>query len=297
MQMKSHTLLVPNHLSIQLKTILEQHRFSFETSVPHTKFRAKRPGVTVTLYNSGKCLCQGKDVLPVINLITTSLGLKALEKTRPSKTTTSARQTTSAIGSDESGKGDVFGGICVAGVFIAKNQLEELQQLGITDSKKISNQRIHDLAEKIRSSCPHTIINLNPNDYNTAYANHGNLNLLLKSLHMSVLKKLSVLYETCIIYTDQFYPKQVTEFKAAFPTRDVIVCPRAESQYLSVGAASILARDSFVKQMNTLSDQLGFKVPLGASFNKDLLIKTFKTASNPNLKNYCKTHFKTIQQL
>ncbi|MDA8774029.1 DUF3378 domain-containing protein, partial [Chlamydiia bacterium] len=227
--MKSHTLLVPSHLGSKLKTILKLNHFSFETSVPYTTFRAKKSGVTVTLYNSGKCLCQGRDVLAIVNLLLNELGLKPFDKVSPTKLANTAKQTGDGIGSDESGKGDVFGGICVAGVFIKKSLLKELQNLGITDSKKIKDQRIHELAETIRSSCPHKIINLYPKEYNIAYTSHGNLNLLLKSLHLNILEHLSGLSESCIIYTDQFYPKQVVEFKVAFPTRDVVVCPRAES--------------------------------------------------------------------
>ena len=117
----------------QSKTIYEQ-------------LRLKKGHVTLILFTSGKLLLQGppEEVKKVAaELEKSGIG----EKIKPE----SFRQETGwIIGSDESLKGDTFGGLTVAAVKANDSLRKQLQELGVADSKTLRDEEILPLAEKIR---------------------------------------------------------------------------------------------------------------------------------------------------
>ncbi|MFT4312430.1 MAG: ribonuclease HIII [Candidatus Woesearchaeota archaeon] len=185
-----------------------------------------------------------------------------------------------AIGSDESLKGDTFGGIVVAGVYVEKAQEQALLDLGIRDSKKISDKKVRLLAKQIKDICPHAICSIYPKEYN-----QKSLTPLLNALHAQV-------YET-ICKQIGYQPLHIVD---KFPgcTVGTIQEFRAESLFISVGAASILAREQALVQLEELSKRAGFLLPKGSTHVQDALkqLKEKKLVAN----EFVKMHFKNVQQ-
>src|SRR5262249_1666994 len=152
----------------------------------HTLFQGKKKGVSCTLYTSGKLTVQGKEMQAFIEfylepeiLKTFTFGYEELEW-----------DLTPRIGIDESGKGDFFGPMCIAVVYGANEQVKRLGELGVKDSKKLSDTTIVKLAQKIRAEFTYHIVRIGPEKYNELYEKFGNLNLLLGWGHATVIEEL-----------------------------------------------------------------------------------------------------------
>src|SRR6185295_13938274 len=83
------------------------------------------------------------------------------------------------IGVDESGKGDFFGPLCIAGVYVNETVVKAWQDKGIRDSKNISSdKRISDLAKLIRETagCVTSVVPIGNEAYNRLQAKVGSVN-------------------------------------------------------------------------------------------------------------------------
>ena len=96
------------------------------------------------------------------------------------------------IGTDESGKGDFFGPLVVAGVLGDKQSLIELKKIEVKDSKELTDSVINKLAGRIKNLVKgkYEIIAINPAKYNELYSKIGNLNRLLGWAHAKVLENI-----------------------------------------------------------------------------------------------------------
>lgn len=194
------------------------------------------------------------------------------------------------IGSDESGKGDIFGPLVVASVYINPKFKEKLSKLDIKDSKLLSDDKIMVLAKEIKNILGNEfqIIRLTPPEYNETYASFGNLNLLLAKLHFEAVKSLIKETETSIILIDKFADEKLVlnHFNGLPGNREIIQVPRAE-KYLAVAAASILARNEFVNWF--YENELN--LPKGASLSTQAVFKEIKS-KGVDMSKYAKMHFK-----
>ena len=219
---------------------------SFTKEPPKTiyeQLRLKKGNVTLILFTSGKLLLQGppEDVQKVAaSLEKSGLGEKM-------KTQSFRRETGWIIGSDESLKGDTFGGLTVAAVKANDSMRKQLQELGVADSKTLQGQEILPLAEKIRKIVPCEIRSLLPEEYNHG----GKVTLLLNTLHQKCAH-------------DLLPGKHVVDKFPGCVAGDVQE-EHAESKYVEVAAASILARAAALQQLNYLSVRAGFTVPKGST--------------------------------
>ena len=271
----------------KLIAYLKENDFEF-SSPPHTKFAAKKTGLSVTLYQSGKLVVQGKEAKSFIEFfiepeITQSFGNP--ENFFPH------------IGIDESGKGDFFGPLCVAGVFADDKAIYELKEWGVRDSKKLGDKEIHRLATKIKS-LPHHIVIINPTKYNEIYPKFGNLNSLLAWGHATAIEALIAKTGCSKVIIDQFANEQVVlgALKRKGLKPDLDQRHRGEED-LVVAAASILARDTFVRGLKALSDKVGLELPKGASSLTVQIGKQLKQRSPELLHTVAKLHFKTLDQI
>lgn len=198
------------------------------------------------------------------------------------------------IGSDESGKGDIFGPLVVAAVYINPGLRDKLKNLDIKDSKLLSDDKIASLALEIKSLLKDefNIICLPPPEYNKEYDAYGNLNLLLAKLHSEAIKGLIKNHKTSIILIDKFADEKLilNHFNGvAEENREIIQVPKAE-KYPAVAAASILARNEFVNWFKE-NEKYGLNLPKGASLNTQDVFKKMKS-KGMDLSKYAKMHFK-----
>jgi ribonuclease HIII len=201
------------------------------------------------------------------------------------------------IGIDESGKGDYFGPLVIAAVFLDATTQNELTLMNVRDSKKISDGRILDMAPDIRMLCPHTMIAIGPQRYNELYAKIRNLNRRLAWGHAKALETLLDKVSCAHAIADQFGDEQLILNVLQEKGRTIVLEQRhkAESD-LAVAAASILARAEFLHRLKRLSDGIGTTLPKGASLAVELAGRMIvKKHGAERLGLVAKLHFKTTQ--
>jgi ribonuclease HIII len=206
-------------------------------------------------------------------------------------------QTVERIGIDESGKGDYFGPLVIAAVFVDATTQGELALMEVRDSKKISDGRILEMAPDIRTICPHSIIAIGPQRYNELYAKIRNLNRLLAWGHAKALETLLEKVSCGCAISDQFGDERLILDALQEKGRTIVLEQRhrAESD-LAVAAASILARAEFLLRLKRLSDEIGTTLPKGASPAVELAGRMIvKKHGEKQLRSVAKLHFKTTQ--
>lgn len=202
------------------------------------------------------------------------------------------------IGIDESGKGDYFGPLVIAAVFVDAITQDELKLMGVRDSKKVSDGRILEIAPDIKTICPHSIIAIGPQKYNELYAKIKNLNRLLAWGHAKALENLLERGVTCErAISDQFGDERLILNALQEKGRKIVLEQRMKAESdRAVAAASILARAEFLLRLKRLSDEVGTTLPKGASPAVELAAKMIlKKYGSERLSSIAKLHFKTTQ--
>lgn len=214
------------------------------------------------------------------------------------------------IGIDEVGVGDYFGPLCCAAVFIPHENLEKVKELGVDDSKKISNEKIKYLAKKLKSSTliKYSIHHLSPSGYNSLNKTY-NANVLKMFTHLNAFRELTNKFvkDYDYVFIDQYSNKEsiekyydelinVNNWAGLKPIKsDVFIATNGENYSLSVAAASVLARDYFLSYMENMNKKYMVNFPFGAGSKvKEFAIKFFKENNfDKNLiNNVCKKSFK-----
>ena len=209
-----------------------------------------------------------------------------------------SHRTIERIGIDESGKGDYFGPLVIAAVFVDATTQGELALMDVRDSKKISDGRILEMAPDIKTICPHSVIAIGPQKYNELYAKIKNLNRLLAWGHAKALENLldrGVSCERAI--SDQFGDERLILNALQEKGRKLVLEQRTKAESdLAVAAASILARAEFLIRLKRLSEEIGTMLPKGASTAVELAGKMIvKKHGETRLGTVAKLHFKTTK--
>lgn len=299
-----------NQYSIQLTKIeaaalqkkLSAHPDFSISERDYTDFCFEGENVNVAYYpKKGSLLIQGRGAE---NFVKNILQLDPAEKA-PAKSSTlpALVDTTPHFGVDESGKGDYFGPLVVAGVYTDERCAAELVRLGCRDSKTIpDDKKIHAIAEKIKKTAGvvYEVICIGPRRYNELYEEIGNLNRLLAWGHARVIAALHEKVPACPrALSDQFANEWV--LKRALGQRHIPVQleqrTKAESD-VAVAAASILARDRFVQWMQQTATASGCPMPLGCAPHVTRAAQHFvATHGRERLQDVAKLHFKVTQKL
>lgn len=286
-------------LANQLNQDLREQGFEI-TCPPYTHFAAKKKGVTCILYHSGKLVVQGKEKGGFIEFYLEPSILKTFSYTHKELCEDAmSLDLTSRIGIDESGKGDFFGPLCVAGVFAEGEAIQRLKQIGVRDSKTLSAQAIAVIAGKIRKECIYHIVKINPLKYNELIVQFGNLNKLLAWGHATTIEHLTQKTGCNKIIIDQFANEIVvlTALKRKSLSFDVTQRHKGEEDIV-VAAASILARNAFVEGLDQMEKQFNMKLPKGASSQTIAAGKRFlRSFGREKLGQVGKLHFKTLDAI
>lgn len=207
------------------------------------------------------------------------------------------------IGTDESGKGDYFGPLVIAGVCITKKQEELLATLGVRDSKSNSDNKNKELAKKIEELLGKTcvsIVCISPERYNSLYDEIGrNLNKVLGWGHARVMENLlsDNLCENAI--ADQFGDESLIKsaLLAKGKSLNLIQSPKAERD-IGVAAASILARARFLNELERLGKILGVTLSKGVNSTVESIAKNiYENGGLEKLKQFVKLHFQTTKKI
>lgn len=286
-------------LFAKLRRDLEGQDFEF-AAPPHTIFAAKKKGLSVTLYQSGKLVVQGKELAEFIQfylepeiLQSFTFGYKELLSVPKNESVVAH------IGIDESGKGDFFGPLCIAGVHADEKGIAELQKMGVRDSKTLTDAAAGALSRKIRGACQHHIVRINPLKYNELYTKFANLNTLLAWGHATTIEELVAKTGCSVVVIDQFAAKHVVENALARKKLEVKLTQRHRAEEdVVVAAASILARNAFLEGLKRLGEEIGIELPKGASAATVAVAKKLLARHGAGIfLKAAKTHFKTYREL
>jgi ribonuclease HIII len=303
-EMTSYTCLINAAQGQKLKSYLEEHFFEFR-AVPYAHYGAGNGRVGVVFYQSGKLVVQGKGTREFIEFVLEPLILQEVKLGY--ETVLNPELLLPRIGVDESGKGDFFGPLCVAGVYINPDVIKAWENAGIRDSKTISSdKKIADLARLIRETkgCVTTVVPIGNEAYNRLYAKICNVNRLLAWGHARVIENLmsqssrmNPLPVRAI--SDQFARDKAVVARALMSQGrqiELVQRHKAESD-LAVAAASILARNEFVTRLKGLSKNYDIVLPKGASKAVDDAAKEFVGKHGADkLPLIAKMHFRTAQK-
>ena len=203
------------------------------------------------------------------------------------------------MGTDESGKGDYFGPLVTAGVFLPKGQEAVFQELGVKDSKRLSDNRVRDIAESIKQGYPFSIVAIGPERYNALYEKFRNLNKLLAWAHSRVIENILEEVNCTRVITDQFGDERfvINALMKKGKTIELIQRHKAEED-TAVAAASILARAEFLKRLHFLSKDAGLELPKGASPKVEEAARELVSKQGAQaLEKFAKMHFKTTKKI
>lgn len=284
--------------SKRLSEALSHAGYEFR-SLQHADFQARGEGVVVSLYRSGKLVVQGRNAEA---WQVRFLGEKKAAPPKKEKETSAGRpalpEAANSLGSDEAGKGDTFGSLVVAAVAVPSGLVEELQRTKVADSKTIDDTRIRALAGWIRDHADFEERSLMPEQYNRAWVDAGrNVNRLLTRLHFECLQELQKRTSFQNIVVDRFAPSCPvgTCLHSWNPGLDVVEVPRAE-QHLAVAAASVLARDRFLQDLEELSSQWAQDLPRGSGGPVPPALREFHSHhGGEDFHKVTKLHFKNVQ--
>jgi ribonuclease HIII len=202
------------------------------------------------------------------------------------------------IGTDESGKGDYFGHLVVAGVFVDSATERVLRNAGVVDCKFLSDKAVFRIEREVVRVCPAKWVSIGPTRYNELYERLRNVNAILSWAHARVIKDLAPTVSADMVITDKFAPesrlRKALASAAGIPR--LVQRPRAEDD-LAVAAASIVARATFLRSVEALSKKFGVELPRGASNVEDVAVQLVRSRGPDVLREVAKVHFKTTQRV
>jgi ribonuclease HIII len=270
--------------------------------VPHARFAAEKDHVNVVFYASGKLVVQGKGTQDFVEFV---LEPEILKQARLGyEAVLNPDLLLPRIGVDESGKGDFFGPLCIAGVYVNEAVVRAWQDAGVRDSKNISSdKKIGELAEIIQKTpgCVWSVVPVGNEAYNRLYAKMGSVNRLLAWGHARVIENLMgqrhrMNPPPVRAISDQFASSKDVVAKALMAQgRQIELVQRHKAEAdLAVAAASILARHEFVTRLAALEKEFGMKLPKGASAVVDAAARElFARHGLEGLRRAAKLHFRT----
>lgn len=297
--MTSYTAPLTHAQAEMLREVLERQGYDFETK-PYSLFAARKGKLNVTVYEKGpKILVQGKDTEEFIRFtlepeVTGEAKLGYEEVLQPD-------HFEPHFGIDESGKGDFFGPLVIAGVYTDAAITRHLIDTGIMDSKRVTSAaRIRQLAAIIRATpdCAHAVVSIGPERYNEMHSSFKNLNRLLAWGHARVIESLVKARPDCPrTLSDQFAQPEILQKALKQKALSIQLEQRTKGESdTAVAAASILARERFIDWIDKTSIACGIKLPLGASTEVIQAARDLVARDGPQvLGKVAKLHFKTAQ--
>ena len=267
---------------------------------PYMLFKASREKTQVAAYRSGKLVVQGAGTRDFVEFVLEPLiGLMPDETEPPPMLEFKDPH----AGIDESGKGDFFGPLIVACVFVADRETADaLAKAGVRDSKAIKDDtKIAALAETVKTTVrgKFGVVVIGPEAYNRTYESIGNLNRLLAWGHARALENMLKFAPECRhAISDQFGDKRLVENALLKKGRSVRLeqFPKGERD-VAVAAASIVARAEFVRRLAKLEEEAGLPLPKGAGTQVDhVASQLYLSGGEELLRKFAKMHFRTARK-
>lgn len=300
--MKSVTIKIDKTIAYKMKEFYLDCQL--ENTGEYVFFHAKSiDNVNVTIYQSSKgfkALFTGEKALEEALIWDENASLNVSKE----KVKTEWKNTREQIGSDEVGTGDFFGPIIVVACYTNQQIFQELNQLGIDDSKKLTDQKILEIVPQILSKITYSKLTCTPEKYNEMVEKGHSMNSIKAILHNECLHNVrtKINNSSTNCYVDQFcepnlfYHYLEGKYDAIF--NNIVFETKAESHYPSVALASMIARYSFIKYLEELGNKYDVVIPKGAGKKVDEFTLSFKDKIGlEELTKIIKKNFKNYQKL
>lgn len=286
----------------KLEMIIQQGEWEI-SDAPYAFWKAKKTGISLVAYQSGKLTIQGKETH---DFVLFTIEPQVTGKAELGYSETTIQEDPEDIlplphaGMDESGKGDFFGPLVVAAVYVEKKMHQSLVDSGVKDSKLLKNDKlILAIANKIRQIVEgkFSVVAIGPETYNRLYEKIGNLNKLLAWGHARVLENVLEKAPECpMALADKFGNEKLIKNALLERGKQIELHQRTKGESdIAVAAASILARDEFIRRMQHLGDSIDTVLPKGAGPNVDEKVRDLVDKYGfDQLKRFGKMHFKTV---
>ncbi|MEY5026811.1 MAG: hypothetical protein RLZZ244_2339 [Verrucomicrobiota bacterium] len=307
-----HTCPILPEQANRLRGLLLARGWEFEAR-PYMLFFARQGKVTVSVYEKGpKVVVQGKGMEEFVQFVLEPevLGGVGIGGIAGAESGADASEEeahpdwfTPHLGIDESGKGDFFGPLVIAGVYSDRTMAHQWRRAGIQDSKAIgSDARIRQLARVIRETpgAEVSVVLIGPQRYNELYQKFGNLNRLLAWGHARVIENLLEQKPDCPrALSDQFANPSLVRRALLERGRQIVLDQRTKAESdPAVAAASILAREAFVQWLQDQAKEFGAPLPKGASAGvKQVGRELVRQHGGEVLRRIAKVHFKTAAEI
>ncbi len=281
---------------------------------PYAIFQAEEAGTIITLYESGKVMFQGisadidanmwKEQEAFLNNGKMPIEEKKKEKQKKDEKELYEERKQyfyiNSIGSDEVGTGDYFGPIIVTASYVNKDNIDFLTELGVRDSKKLTDDKILKIVPEIMKKIPYETVIFTNEEYNNT---NDNMNKIKAKLHnkvlLSLMKKDNFIYDKVVI--DQFcFPKVYFSYLTNEPNvfRKISFTTKAEDKCLSVACSSLISRYLFIKEMQKMSNMIGMVIPKGAGVQVDEFgSKLLNIRGKEIFKKIAKLNFKNTEKI
>jgi len=270
-------------------------------SVPYAVIAVSAEDLTVALYKSGKCLVQGKGAEDFVSFVLEPMVLKRAEigyedVLRP-------EGAAPHIGVDESGKGDYFGPLVVAAAYVDEQLVRKMREMNVRDSKRITSDDVAmNMGRDLRKMLGRrfAVVRIGPEAYNRLYSKMRNVNSILAWAHARAIENILQVCPSCPrAISDQF--GNASQVKKALMKlgRQIELEQRhhAESD-MAVAAASVIARDIFLRSLKDMEQQHGQKFPKGVSSAVKEAAGLLAQKNGPSiLLKVAKCHFKTTDEV
>ncbi|MBS5529152.1 ribonuclease HIII [Victivallis lenta] len=296
----SYVCTVTEEQAEQLRLLLDGRGWKFSEQ-PYARWKAVLEKTNVVAYNSGKLTVQGGGTEDFVTFLLEPEILHTFTFGYEEEPAEEAVDPHGGV--DESGKGDFFGPLCIAGVYADEVTGPKLRAIGCCDSKLIkSSKKIMELSAGIREIAGNgwTAVVIGPESYNRLYAKFGNLNRLLAWGHARVIENLLEKVPACPrMLSDKFADERLIRRALLTRGREIRLDQRTKAESdVAVAAASILSREQFLRGMAKLEAEFGIELPRGAGPQVKAAGRSLMERFGASVFERCaKTHFKTWNEL
>ena len=296
----SYVCTVTEEQAEQLRLLLDGRGWKFSEQ-PYARWKAVLEKTNVVAYNSGKLTVQGGGTEDFVTFLLEPEILHTFTFGYEEEPAEEAVDPHGGV--DESGKGDFFGPLCIAGVYADEFTGPKLRAIGCCDSKLIkSSKKIMELSAGIREIAGNgwTAVVIGPESYNRLYAKFGNLNRLLAWGHARVIENLLEKVPACPrMLSDKFADERLIRRALLTRGREIRLDQRTKAESdVAVAAASILSREQFLRGMAKLEAEFGIELPRGAGPQVKAAGRSLMERFGASVFERCaKTHFKTWNEL
>lgn len=291
---------IPTNKQEEIKDFIAKNFDVIINPKQYAFWEIKNKDFVATFYNSGKFVIQGKNTEILLEKLGKQFKLEVNEKKeREENNQEFTIHLSQYIGTDESGKGDFFGPLVIAGVLLDEKNRLIFEKLGIRDSKTLKDGQMLKMAKEIQRNSVYSVVAISNAKYNELYANFKNLNKLLAWGHAKVIENILEKQPCEFALSDKFGDESLIKNALQKHGKKITLEQRTKAESdIAVAAASVLARATFVEKMRYMENFYGLKLPKGCNDKvKDSAKEFISKYGRDRLNEICKNHFKTYKEI